>query len=91
MLLSQRNRFAGDRFIKLDHFKKAQEMLHAVLIFGIASTGEYLDPTDARNRQTGVAPGLVVGLYSTVKQVDQDVCVEDGLHERSSHSARNFL
>jgi len=45
MLLSQRDRFAGERFIKLDHFEKAQEILHAVLIFGIASTGEHLDPT----------------------------------------------
>jgi hypothetical protein len=38
MLLSQRKRFAGDRFIKLDHFEIAQEILHAVLILGVAST-----------------------------------------------------
>jgi len=32
MLLSQRNRFAGNMFIKLDNFEIAQEILHAVRI-----------------------------------------------------------
>jgi hypothetical protein len=48
MLLSQRDRFAGDRFIKLDQFEKAQEMLHADLIFGIANAGEHLEAQSKR-------------------------------------------
>src|SRR5260370_38496743 len=69
MLLSQRNRFAGDRFIKLDHFEIAQQILHSLLIFAIASAGEHLDPTDPRYRRPGVAPNLAVSLFTTVEQV----------------------
>jgi hypothetical protein len=84
MLLSQGDHLAGARFIKLDNFEIAQEILHAILIFGIASTGEHLDPTDTGNRQTGITPDLVVSLFPAVKQVDQDVGIEDGLHEAPS-------
>ena len=47
MLLPQLDGLAGDRFIKLDHFEKAQEIFHPVLIFGTTNTGKHLDPTDA--------------------------------------------
>ena len=52
MLPAQGNRFASDAFIKLNHFEKAQEVFHTILLFGVANTGEHLDPTDARDRQT---------------------------------------
>ena len=52
MLPSQGDRFASNAIIKLNHFEKAQEVFDTILVFGVANTGEYLDPTDARDRQT---------------------------------------
>ena len=72
----------GNGFIELNDFEKTQKIFDTVLIFGIANTGEHLYPAYTRNRQSGIATRLVVRLNAAFKQIDQNVCVEDGFHER---------
>ena len=66
MLPAQGDRFASNAVIQLNHFEKAQEVFHSILVFGVANAGERLDPTDARDRQTRVKTGFRVCLGSTV-------------------------